>query len=45
MMLWSWPVIAIPCLLITLYTLWILIKGIQELTGYKLEDFIQNPEQ
>ena len=44
MMLWSWPVIAVPCLLITLYTLWILVKGIQDLTGYKLEDFIHTPE-
>ena len=42
MMLWSWPIIAIPCLLITMYTLWLLLKGIQDLTGYKLESFIRS---
>ena len=41
MMLWSWPVIAIPCLVITMYALWLLLKGIQDLTGYKLESFIR----
>ena len=41
MMLWSWPIIAIPCLFITMYALWLLLKGIQDLTGYKLETFIR----
>ena len=44
MMLWSWPVIAIPCLVITMYALWLLLKGIQDLTGYKLETFIRSTE-
>ena len=42
MMLWSWPIIAIPCLVITMYTLWLLLKGIRDLTGYKLESFIRS---
>lgn len=41
MMLWSWPVIAVPSLILTFYALWILIKGIQELTGFKLEEIIK----
>lgn len=45
MMLWSWPVIAIPCLVITMYALWLLMKGIQDLTGYKLETFISSTDE
>lgn len=45
MMLWSWPIIAIPCLIITMYALWLLLKGIQDLTGYKLESFIRSEEK
>jgi hypothetical protein len=41
MMLWSWPAIAVPSLIITFYALWVLIKGIQELTGFKLEEIIK----
>ena len=41
MMLWSWPAIAVPSLTITFYALWVLIKGIQELTSFKLEEIIK----
>ena len=42
MMIWSWPIIAIPCFLITAYTLWMLLNGIQKLTNYKLEEILRN---
>ena len=38
MMGWSFPVISIPCMLITLYALKILTGGIKEMTGLKLEE-------
>ena len=38
MMGWSFPVISIPCMLITLYALKILTSGIKEMTGLKLEE-------
>ena len=45
MMLWSWPIIAIPSLLISMYALWILMKGIRALTGFNLEEIIKGSEK
>lgn len=38
MMGWSWPVIVIPSLIIMSLTLWILFRGIHNMTGLKIED-------
>lgn len=43
LMAWSFPIIAIPCLIVTMYSLWILLKGIESLTGFKLEELIKKP--
>lgn len=40
MMAWSWPVIVIPSLAITTTILWILLSGIQKMTGLKLESIL-----
>lgn len=45
MMLWSWPIIAIPSLLISMYALWILMKGIRALTGFNLEEIIKGSKK
>jgi intracellular septation protein A len=38
MTLWSWPVITIPCMVVTMFALMKLLKGIKEYTGYDMED-------
>ena len=38
MMLWSWPVIAIPSMLIMMFALLRLLKGIKQMTGLTLEE-------
>ncbi len=40
MNLLSYPVIVLPCMVITMGTLFYLFKRIQELTGYKLEEIL-----
>lgn len=40
MMLWSWPVIAIPSMAVTFAALMLLARGIHQMTGLKLEDII-----
>ena len=40
MMAWSWPVIVIPSLVITTTVLWILLSGIQKMTGLKLDSIL-----
>lgn len=37
MMAWSWPVIVIPSLIITATILWMLLSGIQKMTGLKMD--------
>lgn len=44
MTLWSWPVIVIPCMFITIYALWKLLHGIKALTGLELEEVFRTPE-
>lgn len=36
----SWPVIALPSMLLTMVILWRLLAGIQELTGLEVEDLL-----
>ena len=44
MWLWSFIVISIPCMVVSAYAFWILIKGIRELAGLGLEDILaQSP--
>ena len=40
MMAWSWIVIVIPSLVITTAILWILLSGIQKMTGLKLDSIL-----
>lgn len=40
MMGWSFPVIALPCMLITIFVLWRLFAGIRELAGINPEEMI-----
>jgi hypothetical protein len=44
MWLWSFIVISIPCMIVSAYAFWILIKGIRELAGLGLEEILaQSP--
>jgi len=38
MMAWSWPVIAIPSMIIMIIALWLLLRGIKKMTGLELEE-------
>ena len=38
MMGWSLPVISIPCMIVSGYAFWLLIKGIKEFTGLSMEE-------
>lgn len=40
MMLWSWPVIALPSMAVTFAALMLLARGIHQMTGLKLEEII-----
>jgi hypothetical protein len=40
MMSWSLPVISIPCMLVSGYAFWILIKGIKKYTGLSMEEIL-----
>ncbi len=40
MMTWSWPVIAVPSMLIMMVALWILFGGIKQMTGLEIEEVL-----
>jgi hypothetical protein len=40
MWFWSWPAIIIPSLIITSIVLWLLLSGIQKMTGLKFESIL-----
>ncbi|MEM7792501.1 MAG: VC0807 family protein, partial [Verrucomicrobiota bacterium] len=40
MMAWSWPIIAVPGMVMMMLTLWMLINGINKMTGLKLEEIL-----
>ena len=42
MMGWGFPVISIPCILVSGYAFWILIRGIKEFAGMPLEEILAN---
>ena len=43
MTLWSWPVIVLPSLVIMVFALWRLLKGIEALTGLTLDEILHQP--
>jgi hypothetical protein len=45
MMAWSWPVIAIPSMIIMMVTLWLLLGGIKKMTGLDLEEVLHGTEK
>ncbi len=40
----SFPVIALPCMVISMFALWYLIKEIKKITGLTLEQILNNPK-
>ena len=38
MMGWSFPVISLPCMIVSGYAIWLLIRGIKNFTGLNIED-------
>ncbi len=38
MMGWSFPVISLPCMVVSGYAIWLLIQGIKDFTGLNIED-------
>ena len=45
MMGWSFPVISIPCMVVTFYAFWQLIKGIKAHAGLEIEEVLIGAEQ
>jgi len=45
MMVWSWPVIVVPSMIIMMVTLWLLVSGILKMTGLKLEEVLRGAEE
>ncbi len=44
MMGWSFPIISLPCMVVSAYAFWILIKGIRTLAGMNFEDALNQPQ-
>lgn len=42
MTLWSWPIIVLPTMAVTMYALFMLMKGIETHTGLRMEDILHN---
>jgi len=42
MTLWSYPVIAVPSLIVTLYALYFVMNRILKITGFKFEEIIRS---
>ena len=40
MMGWSFPVISVPCMLVSAYAFWLLVGGIKKFTGLSLEEVL-----
>jgi len=43
MMGWSFPIISLPCMVVSAYAFWLLIKGIRQLAGLSLEEVLNQP--
>jgi hypothetical protein len=44
MMAWSWPIIAVPSMVIMMFALMKLLKGIKVMTGLELDDVLRGAE-
>jgi hypothetical protein len=42
---WSWPVIVLPTMVVTVFALWRLVTGLQRITGLGLEEILHAPEK
>lgn len=42
MMGWSFPVISLPCMIVSGYAIWLLVRGIKRCTGLNIEDAMRN---
>lgn len=45
MLAWSWPVIVVPSMVVMMFALWRLVKGLGQMTGLKLEEILQEPPE
>lgn len=45
MTLWSWPVIVVPSMAIMMIALWRLLKGLEWLSGLKLDEILRSPPE
>mgnify|MGYP001567393180 FL=1 len=45
MMGWSLPVISVPCMIVSGYAFWLLIKGIKDFTGLSMEEVLAQTPQ
>ena len=45
MMGWSLPVISIPCMVVSGYAFWLLMKGIKQFTGLSMEEVLAQAPQ
>ena len=45
MMMWSWPVIVVPSMIIMMIALWMLLGGIKKMTGLGLEEVLHGAEK
>lgn len=45
MMAWSFPVIMVPTLAMTVVALWMCFRGLKDLTGLTLEELVEDPKE
>ena len=45
MTLWSWPVIVVPSMIIMVFALWRLLKGLEQLSGLTLDEILHQPPE
>jgi hypothetical protein len=45
MMGWSFPIISLPCMIVSAYAFWLLVKGIKALAGLSLEEVLVQGQQ
>jgi hypothetical protein len=45
MLAWSWPIIVLPSMVMMMFALWRLVKGLEKMTGLKLEEIFHAQER
>ena len=45
MQFWSWPVIVVPSMVIMMYALWRLLKGLEVLSGLTVDEILRQPPE